>query len=929
MIPLFNEMRESSERKTWARGLELTRQNSVYDLGEDKGIRKFVVRDASKGTEYSVSLNSLDMDWSCSCQEEDSPCTHGCAAVQAWRHELDGRKIAMLHDSKWSVCYQTEIVANSVFIIRSLVRGNEHSPLLSSLSRIKAERHVSGHEISINMSDLEFERALTDSESSRIELTPRLFLPLKGVEVTYQNLPIKFDSNPRGLVLKIAKESGGIRLQLKDEPGQFYKAVFFLDGIFYPIASLPFSEGEIANLRKGTFLGAKEAIEFYSSVLPRLRGILPIEDSREEVGKLRVQVAIDSWEESDQLFYRYILAYGEPPQAVVESNQLRLLGDAIPVRSKTDEMKVLVEFERATGAELLKVYSVGIPEAFEKGKQLFASKFPLLGYGVEAFSEISTVSPQIKVVDGEYVIGTPFGTLSLSKLKDSNQKGGYFKLDSGRWVEFSKGWLEGEGQRILDILLVSQGKVSKGSLIALHGLSSAKDIFLEFPDIASHWEREYPIYNTSLSLRPYQLIGAHWLAKLQHLGLGGVLADEMGLGKTYQTLVSLNTPALIVAPTSLLGNWAREAALARPNLKVSVIHGGKRDWSLSGDILITSYGTIRADIASIKSLVFKTIVLDEAQHIKNPAAKTSLACFELNSEARIVLSGTPIENAITDLWSLMNFCLPGFLGTLESLKERSSKEDMTRLKRVISPFLLRRIKKDVAADLPEKIVQIVRWTMEDEQRNFYQSLLSMVKEQIGDRERPMDVLTALLRLRQAACDPFLVDLQNEVCSTKLDYLESALLEILESGQSALIFSQWTGLLDRVELRLRKNAWDWSRLDGSTKDRDRVIDDFMEGRKDIMLISLKAGGTGLNLTRADHVFILDPWWNPAVEEQAIARAHRIGRKGAVFIHRLVTEATVEEKIVTLQDEKTQLAEFFLEDSAVSSSLSLKEFKNLIF
>jgi SNF2 family DNA or RNA helicase len=331
----------------------------------------------------------------------------------------------------------------------------------------------------------------------------------------------------------------------------------------------------------------------------------------------------------------------------------------------------------------------------------------------------------------------------------------------------------------------------------------------------------------------------------------------------------------------------------------------------------------------VKSIAFKTIVLDEAQHIKNPSAKTTLACFELNSEARIALSGTPIENSITDLWSIMNFCLPGFLGPLEALKDRSKSEDLVRLKQVISPFILRRVKKDVASDLPERILQIVRCTMEDDQKVFYQSLLSKVKEQIGDGERPMDVLTALLRLRQAACDPFLVDLQTEISSTKLDYLETALKEIVETGQSALVFSQWTGLLDRVEQRLRVNILEWSRLDGSTLNRDQVVDDFMSGKSNIMLISLKAGGTGLNLTRADHVFILDPWWNPAVEEQAIARAHRIGRKGAVFIHRLVTEETVEEKIVALQTQKNQLADFFLEDSALSSSLSFKEFKDLIF
>jgi superfamily II DNA or RNA helicase len=928
MIQLFNEMRESCERKTWARGLELTRQKCIFDLGMTKGTRKFVVREASKGAEYLVVLNSLDMDWSCNCGEDDSPCTHACAAVQAWKQESEGVKLSMLHDSKWSVSYQIETEDHLIYIIRSLVRGSDRIPLPSSLAKCKSDS-VMSLEISINSGDLNFERVLPSSEISKIELSLALFQMLGGVEVFFENRLVKFDSSPRGCILSINKESGGIRLLLKEEIGVFFKSFFFLNDTFYPLASLGFSERETSKLRKGTYLGAKEALEFYSSILPKVRGLVPIEDSTEQVGKQKVQVAIDSWEENDQLFYRYLLAYGEPPLAIIESNQMRLLGGSIPIRSESDEMKALVEFERATGAELQKIYSVGIPEAFKKSKQLLASKFPVLGHGLECFSEISITRPEVKIVGGEYVLSTPLGSLSIVKQRDSLASHGFFKLDSGRWVEFPKGWLEGEGQKIMDILLVSAGKVSKGSLIALQSISSVQNLSPDFLDIAERWDKNYPIFETSINLRAYQKVGAQWLAKLQSLGLGGVLADEMGLGKTYQTLVSLKTPALIVAPTSLLGNWLREAALARPELKSSLIHDSNREWSLKKDLYITSYGTIRSDITLVKSIAFKTIVLDEAQHIKNPSAKTTLACFELNSEARIALSGTPIENSITDLWSIMNFCLPGFLGPLEALKDRSKSEDLVRLKQVISPFILRRVKKDVASDLPERILQIVRCTMEDDQKVFYQSLLSKVKEQIGDGERPMDVLTALLRLRQAACDPFLVDLQTEISSTKLDYLETALKEIVETGQSALVFSQWTGLLDRVEQRLRVNILEWSRLDGSTLNRDQVVDDFMSGKSNIMLISLKAGGTGLNLTRADHVFILDPWWNPAVEEQAIARAHRIGRKGAVFIHRLVTEETVEEKIVALQTQKNQLADFFLEDSALSSSLSFKEFKDLIF
>ena len=439
-------------------------------------------------------------------------------------------------------------------------------------------------------------------------------------------------------------------------------------------------------------------------------------------------------------------------------------------------------------------------------------------------------------------------------------------------------------------------------------------------------------------LRDYQLVGVSWLMALAAQNLGGILADEMGLGKTVQTLAFLRLhrghgPALIVCPTSLLANWEREAERFTPELKVLVIEGTNRADKIARladhDIGLTSYGLLRRDVDIYAGLSLATVVLDEAQHIKNPDTQNAQAAFGLNARQRFVLTGTPMENSVRDLWSLMNFVAPGYLGSRNDFRERYEKPLTTnpdpvlqrRLARRLRPFLLRRRKADVARELPEKIEQVIPCELGPTQRATYNALLREIQHGIASGDgsegaKRMQMLTGLLRLRQTCCDLRLLGaLPNDQTETsaKLDLLDELLEEIIDGGHRVLIFSQFVKMLDLVRERLEVSETGHCYLAGRTKKRQEEVDRFQNDETiPVFLISLKAGGVGLNLSAADTVIHFDPWWNAAVEVQATDRAHRIGQKRIVTSYKLIARDTVEEKILNLQKRKRDLASAMLEN-----------------
>jgi superfamily II DNA or RNA helicase len=456
------------------------------------------------------------------------------------------------------------------------------------------------------------------------------------------------------------------------------------------------------------------------------------------------------------------------------------------------------------------------------------------------------------------------------------------------------------------------------------------------------------------TLREYQLAGFDWLTRLAANNLGGILADEMGLGKTVQTLAFFRAhqgegPTLVVCPTSLVTNWENEARKFTPELKTLVLEGADRAahfQEIAGaDIVITSYALLRRDIDTLREVNFSTAVLDEAQHIKNPETQNAQAAYSLRATHRFVLTGTPMENSVRDLWSIMNFALPGYLGNRADFRERyelpiargSAPDVQRRLSRRLQPFLLRRRKRDVAKDLPEKIEQVVPCSLTSHQRAAYDALLREIQQGLGSSGRNvnagaqrMKMLTGLLRLRQVCCDLRLVGIDKEEPSAKLDLLDELLEEAIDGEHRVLVFSQFVSMLHLIRERLEKLEIPFCYLDGSTKQRQEIVDRFQgDSAIPVFLISLKAGGVGLNLSAADTVIHFDPWWNPAVEAQATDRAHRIGQTRVVTAYKLITRDTVEEKILKLQEKKRAAIDAAIEsEEPMMTGLTTEELEELL-
>ena len=442
------------------------------------------------------------------------------------------------------------------------------------------------------------------------------------------------------------------------------------------------------------------------------------------------------------------------------------------------------------------------------------------------------------------------------------------------------------------------------------------------------------------TLRPYQARGVDWLQFLRHAGLGGVLADDMGLGKTVQTLAHLliekaagrlDRPALIVCPTSLVPNWCAEAARFAPGLRLLALHGPARRQHFAAiggqDVVITTYPLLNRDAAVLAGQEWHVLVLDEAQSIKNPLAEVKRVVSGLAARQRLCLSGTPLQNHLGELWSLFDFLAPGFLGSARHFRARfrvpvekhGDEAARERLARRVRPFLLRRTKEEVAADLPPKTEIVEAVAMEAGQRALYESIrLAMharVREAIAARGMARSgivILDALLKLRQACCDPRLLKLKaaQKAGSAKLERLLEMLPDLIEDGRRVLLFSQFTSMLDLIIPRLEAARLPFVMLTGDTLDRASPVRRFQAGEVPLFLLSLKAGGTGLNLTAADTVIHYDPWWNPAVEDQATDRAHRIGQSKPVFVHRMVTQDSIEEKMEGLKSRKRALVDGIL-------------------
>jgi superfamily II DNA or RNA helicase len=545
----------------------------------------------------------------------------------------------------------------------------------------------------------------------------------------------------------------------------------------------------------------------------------------------------------------------------------------------------------------------------------------------------------------------------------------YVRLEDGSFAPFDPEQVKAMLEREVE-LMTAAGKTGKiplaqagrvQELLAQTGGSNvsaqARELFHKLGNIEEIEAAKKP-RALKATLRPYQDAGLSWLRFIHDIGSGGVLADDMGLGKTVQTIALLlsvkqedkHIRALIVAPTSVVTNWERELARFSPTLSVALWHGiGRKeqgDTIKDAEVVITSYALLRRDEEFLSKLDLDYAILDEAQHIKNPMSATAAAAKRLKAKRRLALTGTPIENRLSEIWSIFDFVSPGLLGQLDRFEQRFSRpieagdyKTAQRLRATIHPFILRRTKQEVAKDLPEKIETDQICDLTGEQRNMYQQVAREVRAQVlgeveknGIAKSQIQILAGITRLRQAACDPRLLGLPREFSdedSGKLVALRELISNAIEGGHKVLVFSQFVMMLKIIERAMKEDGVPYEYLDGSTKDRAERVERFQEDPSvPVFLISLKAGGTGLNLTAADTVIHFDPWWNPAVEQQATDRAHRIGQTKVVTAYRLVAATTIEEKILLLKAKKRELvASVLSEDAGGAKKLTKSDLEEL--
>lgn len=478
---------------------------------------------------------------------------------------------------------------------------------------------------------------------------------------------------------------------------------------------------------------------------------------------------------------------------------------------------------------------------------------------------------------------------------------------------------------------------------------SLKEKWKDFKKIEEH----LPSKNFQGILRPYQQLGLNWLCFLKEYGFNGILADDMGLGKTVQILAFLSTlpktaPHLIVMPTSLLFNWKNEIEKFLPSFVYRVHQGAERNKEQksleSVNIILTSYTTLRNDLPLFLSIPFSSIILDEAQVIKNAQTQTAQSVYKIQSDFRLCITGTPVENHQKEMWSHFHFLMPELLGSQDHFEAQlkagtSDARYLEKIRRKIAPFILRRKKEEVLQDLPERIDQIVWIEMEEEQKRIYDQLLAGFKTGLlkkisleGIKKHRLAIFEAILRLRQVCCHPYLVSSLTEMTSHKSGKFEAFLQDVetlIEEGQKILVYSQFTSMLQIMTKFAREKNWSFGYLDGATKNREEVVQKFQnDPEQSLFFVSLKAGGVGLNLTAADAVLLYDPWWNDAIEEQAINRAHRIGRKAPVLAKRFITIDSIEEKILKLKKNKGERIAQLFEGNEDLESLTPEDLLDLL-
>ncbi len=1000
MQSIFEAVHEACERPIWSRGVQLARADavSVEEQGEDEVALRVITRKGLAAP--LVTLRPSDEDWECSCSSPEDPCEHVAASVIALRQaKKTGADLPTQGHGRGQIVYELVERGGALEMTRAVENGGERTPLRGTLTDVAAGR-IRGPEFVATPVDLEIERALAARpRGATTPPALSLFLSrlADSDRVSLDGRAIRVASEPLGWIVRVVDAPGGVRLFAEQDrriERIFRNGVVIAAGALHPLSTHRLTGRELSDLPRGRFYGDDDLAELVTRVLPDLEERIPVQIETKKLPTARrgerPRVRVELEHEDEGLRVLPTLVYSDPAVARVDAGRLVALGRGeVPIRDEPAEQAALTRLRTELGLRPGVAIRLAPDEALAFVGRLEQSTVEIVGTAHRAFQlrgelapsleiegdrvsidfhldglesggasgkwEASEAAPEPRDPGGAETPGRGVGRVSPASVLRAWGRGDSVVAleDGGGFARLPQDWLARHGDRLADLL----GALDAGGRVARHGLpdlAALCDDLDQPPPPALDGLRpllegfeglpQAPLPPALESvLRPYQRQGIDWLVFLRRAGLGALLADDMGLGKTLQALCAIEGRTLVVAPTSVLHGWQREIERFRPELSHALYHGAGRVLDPKVDVTITSYALLRQDIDLLSRPTWSCVVLDEAQAIKNPESQIARAAMQLDAKARIALTGTPVENRLEELWSQLHFLNPGLLGGRSDFRERYARpiaegdqEVGARLRARIRPFLLRRLKSQVAPELPPLSEIVLDCELSAEERAVYDSVRAATVREVVERLRAggnvMAALEALLRLRQAACHPSLVPgqtIEAHASSSKLETLYARLEEAVADGHKALVFSQWTSLLDRVEPGLRERGISWLRLDGSTPNRGEVVGRFQaEDGPPLMLLSLRAGGTGLNLTAADHVFLLDPWWNPAVEAQAADRAHRIGQERPVVLHRLIARDTVEEGILRLHARKRALADAALEEADGSSRLSREDLVELL-
>ncbi|HRI66523.1 MAG TPA: SNF2-related protein [Polyangium sp.] len=982
MNSLLEVIRKACPSGLYTQGVNLARDGAVILEAQTPTEMTLRVRVPGVVVAPTVVLFIKDGEWGCDCGGKFDPCQHVAAAAifaaQApaptpGKKKKDAKtsnvepKTEPVKEMPARLGYLISRKAGTLFLERNVIFTDGHieafkGPLTTRVTKGDLPFLPSHEDLSLDRMMTTWKGNVVPTARIRevfglLETSKTISFESKPIRVSKEAvIPVTVvqDGKDNGIYVRVDKDS--------TVDSVIARGVARCGDVLRPLGDMTLPGDQWERLPLERHLGREQLGQFVIKILPELEAKtrLSIVTTRlPGVGK-RTPPYVDMqlFQEKHTLSVLPRLVYGNPVQARVEGKELVHVQGSIPVRDEVEERRLAdklrnelnmvfgrrVHFDGEQAhrfVQKMKDFQRGESgETFEDifGRLKLIAKFDVQG---NSFN----VTFECEAMDGdEKVIRRASGDAVIRAWKDDLE---IVPLDGGGFAPLPDDWLDKYGERVADLLAARAETDDQSIPPALlptlaklcdeidapkpPGLSMLVPLLDGFSGIP-----EAPLpEDLQATLRPYQSRGVDWLSFVRNTGLGCILADDMGLGKTLQALCSIRGRTLVVCPKTVLFNWEAEIRKFRPSLKTAMYHGPKRSLDENVDVTLTTYSMLRMDVDILSAIEWDSIVLDEAQSIKNPDSQVSKAAFTLRGKFKLTLSGTPVENRLDELWSQMHFANRGLLGGRSDFRERYALPveggDLNvsrRLREKIRPFVLRRMKREVAPELPPRTEHVLMVELDEHERAVYDAVraatLPEVVKRLSEGGNVILALEALLRMRQACCHPGLVPGQTAACSSKIEALVEALSDAAADGHKALVFSQWTSLLDLVEPHLKEAGITFNRLDGSTTDRGTVVNDFQaDGGPAVMLLSLKAGGVGLNLTAADHVFLLDPWWNPAVEDQAADRTHRIGQDKPVFVYRVVAKDTVEERILALQDKKRAVADAALGEAGRATSITRED------